>query len=127
MNIKILLVEDTPDLAENIADILSMEGFNVIIAHNGQQGLNMAMTDTPDLIISDVVMPQMSGFELVSKLRRDERFKDTPVILLSAKYTKEDIQEGLGAGANMYLKKPCDTDFLIDCINKLLDEKRKSS
>jgi DNA-binding response OmpR family regulator len=126
MTIKILLVEDTPDLAENIADILSMEGFNVTIANNGKQGLDLAMTTTPDLIISDVVMPQMSGFELVLKLRSDEKFKHLPIILLSAKYTKDDIEDGLKSGANMYLKKPCDTDFLIDCINKLFNEKRES-
>ena len=119
---KILLVEDTPDLLKNLSDVLRMEGFEVIPAVDGIDGLEQLNHHTPDLIITDVLMPRMNGYMFIETLKASETYRDIPVLIFSAKATQENEMEGLKLGAVQYLKKPCPTDFLLRIIRNLINE-----
>lgn len=119
---KILLVEDTPDLLENISDILKMEGFLVVPAVDGIEALGKLNNHTPDLIITDLLMPRMDGFKFVETLKATEHLKNIPVLIFSAKATQENEQQGLKLGAVQYLKKPCPTEYLLEIIRTLINE-----
>lgn len=123
MAMRILLIEDTEDLGENIRDVLRMEGFDVVWARDGQAGFTTYREINPDLIVTDIVMPQMNGLEVVREVRAAEKQTSTspiPIIILSAKATPEDQAEGLAAGANIYLKKPCSIDNLMKTVRSLI-------
>jgi DNA-binding response OmpR family regulator len=120
MDKQILLVEDTKVLAENIADILRMEGYGVTIAGDGEAALFHLKENGCDLVITDIVMPRMDGITLVTEIRRHDRFTSLPVIVLSAKATEETLSQCKHAGANLFLKKPCDTEYLLNSISTLL-------
>jgi DNA-binding response OmpR family regulator len=117
---KVLLVEDDTHLAENIADILILEGYIVCLAANGDKGQQSLLNYKPDIVISDVSMPGMDGIELVQLIRQDPFYRKVPVILLSGKIADQDVQNGKNAGANIYLKKPFDVDELVFSVSKLL-------
>jgi DNA-binding response OmpR family regulator len=123
MTMRILLIEDTEDLGENIRDVLRMEGFDVVWARDGQAGFNTYREINPGLIVTDIVMPLMNGLEVVREVRAAEKQANTssiPIIILSAKATPEDQAEGLAAGANIYLKKPCSIDNLMKAVRSLI-------
>ena len=115
----ILIVEDNKDLASNIARSL-VNIYKVFIAYNGRQALEKLAKTTPDLIVSDVMMPEMDGFELCSKIKSDEQKKHIPVILLTAKATTEDKIQGLKHGADQYLSKPFNPNELRAVVDSLL-------
>lgn len=120
---RILLIEDTEDLGENIRDVLSIEGFDVVWARNGKAGFDTYREINPDLIVTDIIMPLMNGLEVVREVRASEKQTGTspiPIIILSAKATPEDQAEGLAAGANIYLKKPCSIDNLLKAVRSLI-------
>jgi DNA-binding response OmpR family regulator len=119
---KILIVDDTVSLAESMADILRMEGFEVRIAGNGLEGLAAVAEEKPTLVITDIVMPEVDGFEFISKVRSDASFDNIPIIILSAAVKDERIVDINDIGAEMYLRKPCDVDCLIQSVNQLLAE-----
>jgi DNA-binding response OmpR family regulator len=123
MQSRILLVEDTEDLGENIKDILNIEGYAVSWERDGLSGFEACLQSTPDLIISDVVMPGLDGLELIRKIRDIKVYRNLPIIILSARATPEDQQRGMEAGATVYLRKPCKSTELIDTIEQLLHQK----
>lgn len=125
MALHILLVEDTEDLGENIRDILKMEGYQVRWERNGLAGIDAFNQERPDLIISDIVMPNLNGLELIRKIRLTEGDNNIPIIILSAKATPEDQQKGMDAGATAYLKKPCKSVELTDTVRLLLNRENK--
>ena len=102
----ILVIEDEHDVRENLQEILEMEDFNVLTAENGKIGLQMAIEQQPNLIICDVMMPELDGYGVITSLRQNPMTVNTPFIFLSAKATDEDRQKGLRLGANEYLTKP---------------------
>ncbi len=102
----ILVIEDEHDVRENLQEILEMEDFNVLTAENGKIGLGMAIEHHPNLIICDVMMPELDGYGVITSLRQNETTLKTPFIFLSAKSTDEDRTKGLELGANEYLTKP---------------------
>jgi DNA-binding response OmpR family regulator len=114
----ILLIEDTQSLAETIADILHMEGFEVTIASNGAEGLRR-LEPLPDIIITDLLMPEMDGIEFIRNVRQQRKI-NTPIIVLSARVTEESIQEAMDEGANVFLGKPFDADRLLESIHTLI-------
>jgi DNA-binding response OmpR family regulator len=120
---KILLAEDTTNLAENMIELLTYFGFEVKVASNGHEALKALNEYRPDLIITDVFMPVMNGLELTSHVRKKFSPEDLPIIILSAKGTPEDVAAGLNAGANVYLKKPCSVEVLIESVERLLNTK----
>jgi DNA-binding response OmpR family regulator len=125
MALHILLVEDTEDLGENIRDILKMEGYHVRWERNGLAGMDAFSQERPDLIISDIVMPNLNGLDLIRKIRLTEGENNIPIIILSAKATPEDQQKGMDAGATAYLKKPCKSTELTDTVRELLNRENK--
>jgi CheY-like chemotaxis protein len=102
----ILVIEDEPDVRENLQEILELEDFNVLTAENGRIGLQLAIEQQPNLIICDVMMPELDGYGVITSLRQNPVTAGTPFIFLSAKATDEDRQKGLQLGANEYLTKP---------------------
>ncbi|ALP42689.1 response regulator [Aeromonas schubertii] len=114
---KILLVDDDCELTTLLHEILTLEGFRVTVAANGEQGLQQLALARFDLILLDVMMPHMNGFEMLTALRREW---DTPVLMLTARGDSRDRVEGLEAGADDYLAKPFDDRELIARIRAIL-------
>lgn len=115
---KILVIEDEKLLADSIQALLSKKGFEVEVAYDGETGEEYAELGIYDLLILDVMMPKMNGYEVAGKVRA--RKCGTPILMLTAKSGLEDRITGLNAGADYYLTKPFDTRELLACINALL-------
>ena len=119
----LLIIEDNKDVAFYIQSILNTL-YDVRMAKNGQEGIDMAFELIPDIIISDVMMPQKDGYEVCDTLKRDARTSHIPIILLTAKSTMEDKLTGLKVGADVYLMKPFHKEELLIRIDKLLELRR---
>lgn len=117
--IKVLLAEDEQTLAMIIKDTLEDEGFEIILAENGSQGLKYFFDRKPDILVADVMMPQMDGFEMVKKIRQAD--KSIPILFLTARSAIKDVVEGFELGANDYLKKPFNMVELIIRIKALVN------
>lgn len=117
---KILVVDDQPDNVFILQDRLESEGYEVITAYDGPTGIEKTISESPDLVLLDVMMPGMSGFEACKKITENEETKDIPVILVTALTSVEDIKEGLNAGAFDYIKKPFNKTELIARIKSAL-------
>src|SRR5689334_20818476 len=105
-NQTILVIDDHKELAELVQRSLAQQGFDVIVAHDGPSGLNIAREHKPDLVILDLTMPGMDGLDVCRQLRQDPRARKVPVIVLSARAGEEDRVIGLEQGADDYLIKP---------------------
>ncbi len=119
----VLIVEDNPDVRDYVKDDLK-EIYHVEEAANGEQGLRKAEKCIPDLIVSDVMMPKMDGYEMTRMLRQNEKTSHIPIILLTAKSDRDSKLEGLGLGADDYLTKPFDTQELLARIKNLIETRR---
>ncbi|MEQ8925727.1 MAG: response regulator [Fulvivirga sp.] len=117
---KILIVDDTRHILEELKDILEMENFEVITAINGKTGLDSIESGNPDLIITDIHMPGISGLELLKKVKSTDATKHIPVIVLTANADSENMKKAIQSNADKYLKKPCASGVLIEAINRLL-------
>jgi len=118
---KILLVDDYPALVTLTRHKLLQKGYEVITAQNGQDALELARTEYPDLVLSDVEMPVMNGYELCSKIKNDSRLCQIPVILVTSMVTTEYLMNGIASGADNYLTKPYDDDTLFTKVEELLN------
>lgn len=116
----ILVAEDERDIRELIVFTLQIAGFNVVEVPNGEEAVKKAPEVKPDLILMDVRMPKMTGFEACKALKQQEKTKDIPVIFLSAKGQEAEISTGLDLGAEEYFLKPFAPDDLIKRVNKIL-------
>ena len=116
----ILVAEDERDIRELIVFTLQIAGFNVVQVPNGEEAVKKAPEVKPDLILMDVRMPKMTGFEACKALKQQEITKDIPVIFLSAKGQETEISTGLDLGAEEYFLKPFAPDDLIKQVNKIL-------
>lgn len=126
--VEILVAEDSPTQAEKLKYLLEENGYKVTTAGDGQQALLRARQRKPTLIISDVMMPEMNGFVLCSEIKRDPQLKNIPVILLTSLSEVEDIMKGLESGADNFVRKPYDDQYLLNRVDGLLmsHELRKS-
>ena len=120
----VLLVEDNPDLRTYIQGILANH-YKVLIAHDGEEGIKLALNKIPDLIVSDVMMPKRNGFELCDTLKQNKLTSHIPLILLTAKAGQESKMSGLTQGADAYLTKPFDADELLLRIKNLMGLREK--
>ena len=114
---KILVVDDLPENVLMVKGLLEREGYNVITAYDGKTGLEKAINEMPDLILLDVMMPDMNGIEVCKILAGDKKTSQIPIILVTAKSGAEDTKEGLGAGAFDYVKKPFNRVELLARVN----------
>jgi DNA-binding response OmpR family regulator len=117
----VLVVDDDPVILKLLEVNFEMEGFTVLTARDGEEGIEVARTDQPDLIVSDIMMPKVSGLELVTALKADPATSEIPIILLSAKAQNADVRSGLDAGADDYVTKPFEPLDLVDRVNRLLE------
>lgn len=117
---KILIAEDEPDIRDLVAFTLRFAGYEVVTASNGEDAVSLAPKEVPDLILMDVRMPRMTGYDACRLIKTEARLKDIPVVFLSAKGQESEIQTGLGAGAEEYLLKPFAPDQLIDRVRSIL-------
>ena len=102
----IVVIDDEPDTTEMIAEMVRLSGYQVITSLGGSTALHLIAKERPDAVILDVMMPDLSGIDIIQFMRRDPRLGNIPVIIVSARTRPEDIQEGLDAGAAVYLTKP---------------------
>ncbi len=118
--VNILIVEDSPTQAEQLKYLLEEHSFNVTIAANGTEALECVETNPPTLVITDIIMPGMNGYELCRKIKSDEGIRDIPVILLTSLVSSEDVLEGLACGADIFISKPYSEEYLISNIANIL-------
>jgi DNA-binding response OmpR family regulator len=119
---KIVVVEDTLAIREELIDILTMEGYQVFEADNGETGFDLVLKELPNLIISDILMPKLDGFEMYKKLQNNSKTRVIPLIFLSAKAEKADIKNGMNIGAENYLTKPIDIHELLNAIKTITNK-----
>ncbi len=119
---KILVVDDEVDLVETIRFPLEMEGFNVLVSYNGEDALNQARKEKPDLILLDLMLPKLDGYKVCRLLKFDEKYKDIPILMLTAKTQEKDKLLGKETGANEYITKPFDIDELMKKVKAYLSK-----
>lgn len=122
---KILVIEDEKDVRDSICDILSLHNYKVLEAADGKDGLIAAITQKPDLIISDVMMPEMDGFQLMNLLQKNNELFEVPVIFLTAKVGSEDFRTGLRMGAADYITKPFRMEELLNSVKMQIEKAQR--
>jgi len=124
---KILVIEDEPEMRRNITTILRLEKFHALAAENGQLGVALARKEKPDLILCDVMMPELDGHGVLQALREDAALVTTPFIFLTAKGEKTDVRSGMDLGADDYLTKPVAKADLLKAINARLKRQEQQA
>ena len=117
---KILIVEDHPATAEMIANILQLDGIGSVIAPDGLAGLEKARLEKPDLILLDIMMPGMNGFEVCDKLKADPGTSPIPIVIVSVRASEDSVKKGKGCGASEYITKPFEPAKLREVVKKYL-------
>lgn len=117
---RILVVDDESDLVVMISTALKHQGYEVITANDGQEGLEKAKTEKPDLIVLDLMLPRINGYKVCGLLKKDTRYAKIPIILLTAKASTEDMELGKKVGADAYITKPYERETLISKIEELI-------
>ncbi|HUQ63677.1 MAG TPA: response regulator [Acidimicrobiales bacterium] len=123
--VKVLVVDDDPVILELLRLNFEMEGFEVVSACDGRAGFERAVQEAPDVVVSDIMMPNVDGLEMLQQLRADPETAQLPILLLSAKAQQTEIQKGLDMGADDYVTKPFDPLELLDRVNALLAQPRQ--
>ena len=118
--LRILLVDDEPSIVKMVGKRLEVEGFDVLIATDGQDGLTKARTQSPDLIVLDLMLPKLNGYEVCTMLKQDSRYQKIPVVMFTAKAQDKDEKLGMECGANAYVRKPFRAQELMGKIRDLL-------
>jgi two-component system, OmpR family, alkaline phosphatase synthesis response regulator PhoP len=118
---KILIVDDEPNIVMALEYTFKKQNFEVFIARDGQEALDILKNQCPDLIILDVMMPNVDGYATIEQIKADERLNHCKIIFLSAKNKEKDIEKGLMLGANAYITKPFSLKKLTEQINELLN------
>jgi DNA-binding NarL/FixJ family response regulator len=124
---KLLVIEDDEQTRENLQIILDMEGYAVRSAANGREGLALARSESPELIICDVSMPEMDGHDVLRRLRNESQTADIPFIFLTAQGERHQQRAGMNMGADDYLCKPLDAEDLLAAVRARLQRKRENT
>jgi len=117
---RVLLVDDEPGIIKMVGKRLEIEGYEVLLAMDGQEGLKLAQTQQPDLIILDLMLPKLNGYEVCTMLKQDTRYQKIPIAMFSAKAQSKDEQLGLECGADAYIRKPFQAQELLEQVKALL-------
>lgn len=123
---KILAVDDEKHIVRLVQINLQKEGYEVVTASTGREALQQIERENPDLVIMDVMMPEMGGFEALQILKADEKTAQIPVIMLTAKAQDSDVFEGWKSGADLYLTKPFNPQELLTFVKRILQDKEKN-
>ena len=121
MKKSVLIIEDDENIAK-AEELILMSDFNVHIAKDGEEGLKKAEEIKPDLIVLDLMLPNIGGIEVCKKIREHEQLKDTKIVMVTAKDQRKDELKGMGTGADDYIMKPFEADELIHVINQVLNK-----
>ena len=121
---KILVIEDDENIRESLVELLEMKSYVLLSADNGIQGLEKAKSEKPDLILCDVMMPGLNGYEVIEAVRRTAELSRVPFVFLSAKAMENDVERGIKLGANIYLTKPFRAQELFSVVDQLLNSGR---
>jgi DNA-binding response OmpR family regulator len=121
---KILVVDDSPTVLEVVTAVLIQEGYEVITASDGLEGLNKARSEKPDLIILDVMLPKMQGYQVCRLLKFDENYKEIPILMYTSKDQEDNKITGLKTGADDYLIKPVEQERLVGLVREHLEKKK---
>jgi DNA-binding response OmpR family regulator len=116
----IIIVEDEPDTAEMFAEMLRLNGYRVLSSYGGAAAIALISKEKTDAVVLDLMMPDLSGLEVLSYMQRDPRLVNVPVVIVSAKGLPSDIRQGLQAGASLYLTKPVAYRDLINALEQAL-------
>ena len=122
MSRKILMIDDEDQLVQMVKMRLEANGYKVIAAHDGLEGLKKAREERPDLILLDLMLPKMDGYKVCRTLKFDEKYKDILIIMFTARVQESDERMGMEVGADAYITKPFDAQKLIDKVKELLGE-----
>ena len=117
---KILIVDDEPNIVMSLEYTFKKNNFEVFIARDGQEALDILQNQLPDVIILDVMMPLVDGFETLEQIKKNERLQHCKVMFLSAKNKESDIEKGMALGADAYLTKPFSIKKVVEQVNELL-------
>lgn len=117
---KVLIVDDEQDIVETLKFMLECEGITCITAFDGEEALNKAKTENPDLIILDVMLPKINGYKISRLLKFDAKYKDIPILMVTARSQEEDKIIGEETGADEYITKPFDITEVVELVKKYL-------
>jgi CheY-like chemotaxis protein len=117
---RILICDDDPAILRVLQVNLEVEGYDVLLAHHGEEAVEVAMAEHPDLVILDIMMPRLDGYQTCERLKAEPTTQDIPVVFLSAKAQQSDIEKGRSYGVADYLTKPFDPTDLLDVVERLV-------
>jgi DNA-binding response OmpR family regulator len=119
---KILVVDDEVDLVKTIKFSLELEGYKVLVSYNGEDALNQARKENPDLLLLDIMLPKLDGYKVCRLLKFDEQYKHIPILMMTAKTQEKDKLMGKETGANEYITKPFDMEELMEKVKTYLNK-----
>lgn len=122
MSKKILIADDEVDIVETLKFMLEVEGFDCQVAYDGEEALNLAKSVNPDLMILDVMMPKINGYKVCRLLKFDAKYKDIPILMVTARSQEEDKMIGEETGADEYITKPFEIEEVVAKVKKYLGE-----
>ena len=122
MSKKILIADDEPNILISLEFLMKREGYEVLLARDGQEAMDVIARERPALVLLDVMMPIKSGFDVCRELRASEALRDTLVLMLTAKGRDTDVAKGMALGANAYMTKPFSTKELVSKVREMLGE-----
>ena len=124
---KILVVDDEPNIVKMVESRLKANGYEVIIAYDGQEAVEKVKSNMPDLIVLDLLLPKIDGYKIFDILKQDEKYKNIPIVMLTARAGYEDIKRGLEIGAIAYVTKPFKAEVLLGIIAGAVGGRSKTS
>lgn len=120
MTYKLLVVDDERDIADTLAKTLKREGYEAVVAYDGEEALQKVKEENPDIILLDLIMPKLNGFDVLKEIREKYKDKWRPVIIVSAKNDLESVKKGYGLEADHYLTKPCSIENILHGIRIMI-------
>ena len=122
MNKKILIADDEQNIVISLEFLMKREGFEVVVANDGEEAIRRIRADQPDLVLLDVMMPKKSGFEVCQEIRSDPEMAGVRILMLTAKGRDTEVAKGLALGADAYMTKPFSTRELVDKVRSMLEQ-----